>query len=125
MARFETTTFEWSWGLDADPLVAHDKAVAEAWERQAYRQMEGAKIVSAPYGALAGAIDPTSMVRYADWQYRQEGFRWQRFDPRGLRDWVSCEQLGSNGRQVWVPVEFVFHRDSLSDAQKARALSRA
>lgn len=126
MARFDNgRALEWCWGRDPDPLLAHDKAVAEAWERQAYRQIGGTKIVSAPYSVLAGAVDPATLVRYADWQYQWPGFRWPRFEPAAPRDWVACERLDGAAGQAWVPVELVFHMESLDKAQKALALSRA
>jgi ribosomal protein S12 methylthiotransferase accessory factor len=128
LARFDssvmkTTTVEWCWGRDAEPLRAHDKAVAEAWERRAYREFGRLSPVSAPLAALEDAVQPETMVRYADWQYALPGFRWRRFEPDLPRDWTACESVA--GKPSWVPLELVLHVAALSKAQKEIALSSA
>jgi thiazole/oxazole-forming peptide maturase SagD family component len=129
MAKFHggtitTTTVDWSYGRDRDPMLAHDKAVAEAWERRAYRQIENASWISARCDDLEGAVRPDELVRYADWQYALPGFPGQRFQPALPRDWVACESIEHGTPTAWVPIELVFHRDSLSKAQRDLALTR-
>jgi ribosomal protein S12 methylthiotransferase accessory factor len=105
---------EWSWGRDADSGVAHDKAVAEAWERRAWREPQG--IVTARYADLPRAIDPKELVQYNDWQYEASCFPFRPFDRREIRHWVELERFDRTDETVpraWVPAEFVYSSKSL------------
>jgi len=111
---------EWSWGRDAASVVAHDKAVAEAWERRAWREPQG--VVTARYADLPRAMNPKELAEYKDWQYQASYFPFQRFDRLEIRHWVELEGFDPADETTsgaWVPAEFVFNPKALPYLQGA------
>src|SRR5262249_39207410 len=90
------------WGRDPDPLIAHDKAAAEAFERLACITPAG--LIRAPFAALGAAIDPRDVLSHSPQQYARRRFR--RFDPRREHWWkVGTDCL--SGAKTHVPAELV------------------
>jgi ribosomal protein S12 methylthiotransferase accessory factor len=100
-----------TWGRDGDPWIAMRKAVAEAIEREGYRQPR--RIVEGPMADIAGAIDPSTCIRYDDRQYASAGFPFHRFDPAQIHAWTQGREL-STGRPVQVLAELVFSKAGLA-----------
>ena len=99
------------WGRDPDPLAALDRALAEAVERHAYRQARDV-VCAAAEDLDRPWLPPDAFVRYARWQYKQDGFPWAPFDRKQQRLWTPARRL--DGAEVLVPAELVFHRTALS-----------
>lgn len=99
-----------TWGRDVDPLLAMRKAMAEAIEREGYRQprhLERGLLTELP-----GAVDPRRCVRYSEAQYDTPGFFYQRFDPTRTYSWTQARNLAT-GEAVRVLAEQVYSRASL------------
>jgi len=101
--------------------VAHDKAIAEAWERRAWHEPTG--LTTARCGELPQAIDPQGWVQFEDWQYEAPRFPFQKFDRQTVRPWVELERIGhlnEGAHNIWVPAEFVFLAAKLSYPEGTR-----
>jgi len=105
-----------AWGRDADPWLACRKALAEAVEREGYRQPRG--MVESSLANLPDAIDPRRFVLYSDAQYRRAGFPYRRFSSQEQHAWVDGVDLVS-GERAFVLAELVFSRASLQDRDAA------
>ena len=117
---------EWSLGMDVSARVAHDKAIAEAWERRTWREPTG--LTTARHGELPQAIDPSGLVQFEDWQYDAPHFPFQKFDRQTVRLWVELEKIGQlneAAHNAWVPAEFVFLATKLSYPEGTKPLARA
>ncbi|MWL90509.1 YcaO-like family protein [Cupriavidus sp. SW-Y-13] len=101
-----------TWGRDTDPWMAMRKAVAEAIEREGFRQPRD--IVMAAAESLPDAIDPREVVRYADGQYTPD-FTYLPFAADRQYPWASGTRL-VDGKPVHILAELVFSRTSLADA---------
>lgn len=117
-ARVRTAEEErpYTWGRDTDARLACLKAVAEAIEREGFREPRG--IVEAPLTDLPGALDPRAVVRYDARQYADQRFPYQRFDPAHRHAWAAGIDL-RDGAPVRVLAELVFARASLAAAGHA------
>lgn len=100
-----------TWGRDSDPWIAMRKAIAEAIEREGYRQPR--RITEGPMADIAGAIDPNACIRYSDAQYQRPGFPFHRFDPGFSHAWTAGRDLAT-GRPVQVLAELVFSKAGLA-----------
>lgn len=100
----------YTWGRDTDPWLAVRKAVAEAVEREGFR--EPRQLVRARMDEVEAAVDPGSFVRYTGEQLDEPGFPYAAFDPHQARDWVGATRLADGGR-VHVSAELVFAQSSL------------
>jgi ribosomal protein S12 methylthiotransferase accessory factor len=105
-----------TWGRDANPWLAARKAVAEAVEREGFREPRG--IVNARIASLRSAIDPREFVRYTLEQHALDGFAYQPFDADHMYSWAGGIEL-STGTEVHVLAELVFSRTSLAAAGHA------
>jgi ribosomal protein S12 methylthiotransferase accessory factor len=105
-----------TWGRDANPWLAARKAVAEAVEREGFREPRG--IVNARLTSLRSAVDPREFVRYAPEQHALDGFAYQPFDADHMYSWAGGTELNT-GVEVHVLAELVFSRTSLAAAGHA------
>lgn len=101
-----------TWGRDTDPWLAMRKAVAEAIEREGFRQPRA--IRSGYAREFAGAIDPRDVVRYCEDQYKLPDFPYQPFNAEKRYHWAVGTDLTS-GAPVHVLAELVFSRASLAE----------
>jgi len=117
-ARVRTANEErpYTWGRDTDASLACLKAVAEAIEREGFREPRG--IVDARQPDLPGALDPRDFVRYTDAQYADTRFPYVRFDRDCSYAWARGIEL-RDGAPVHVLAELVFARASLAAAGHA------
>ncbi len=99
-----------SWGRDADPWLAYVKSAVESIERLAFRSP--AKVRQARIVEWDCALDPRSVIRYADAQYRSREFPLKPFDDRKPCGWVQGRSL-LTGRETAVLAEQVFAASSL------------
>lgn len=106
-----------TWGRDTDPWMAMRKALAEAIEREGFRQPRD--IVVATASSLPGAIDPRQVISYADFQYTPD-FTYLPFAEDGSYPWAVGISL-VDGKPVHVLAELVFSRASLAAAGFATA----
>ncbi|MES2889835.1 MAG: YcaO-like family protein [Pseudomonadota bacterium] len=100
-----------TWGRDTDPVLAMRKAVAEAIEREGYKQPRG--IFQARLAELPAAVDPTQCVLYSPKQYAAPGFPFHRFDAARPQAWTSGLDLAT-GQEVHLLAELVFSHPSLA-----------
>lgn len=115
-ARLKNTDANFCWGRDADPVLAYDKAVAEAVERYAYTR-ERKDYLSAAYAELNAAIDPRTIVSYSEQQYQQRSFPFKKFNEKTSMRWTHGKDLLS-GKKVLIPADCVY--DLGNDAQSLR-----
>lgn len=111
------------WGRDRDPVVAYNKAVAEAVERAAYRARRGD--IEASAAELPGAwIHPDKVVRYTSSQRRHKDFPFGRFTETQKRSWVRAIRI-DDGEPVWVLSDFVFSASSFGEAVRPNLVFHA
>lgn len=110
------------WGRDINPALAHDKALAEAVERHAYRQLRHCRL--ARWGEFPDMCRPDGLIRYSARQYRAAGFPFRPFDPRQHYLWVPAVDLDS-GQQAWVVADCVFARSAFEPDYQSRLLTAA
>jgi ribosomal protein S12 methylthiotransferase accessory factor len=99
-----------TWGRDRDPEKAFLKAAVESVERLGYRTPQG--VVMGCWGDWEAALDPRSVIRYVDAQYRSPGFGLVPFDEQAVCGWVEGRSLGT-GRRIKVLAEQVYISKSL------------
>lgn len=109
------------WGRDRDPALAHDKAIAEATERNAYRSAQ--QTVRARFDELPGAVDPRSIIAYRRGQYRAAGFPFAPFDPEWRYAWLAAVEA-TTGAPAWIMADCVCHPCAL-EPDDARPYTRA
>lgn len=115
-ARLKNTDSHFSWGRDVDPVLAYDKAVAEAIERHAYTS--GARgYINAAYAELDTAIDPRTIVSYSERQYQHKSFPFKKLSETAGMRWTPGKDLLS-GREVLILADCVY--DLGNDAQSLR-----
>jgi len=100
-----------TWGRDTDPWLAMRKAIAEAIEREGFREPRG--IVQGRMAEVKTALHPHQFVMYRPAQYASPDFFYQPFDPAHSYPWTAAVDLIS-GKSVHVLAELVFSRDSLT-----------
>jgi len=105
------------WGKDADPAIAYAKALSEAVEWSAV-DVAG-ETVCARMADLPAAIDPRTLVRYTEAQYRRGDFPYPRFDPSGEYRWKSGIDLVS-GREVFVLADCVYSPMAFPEPYRSR-----
>lgn len=110
------------WGRDTNPALAYDKALAEAIERYAYRQLRHCR--RARWGEFPDMCGPDGLIRYSARQYRSAGFPFRPFDPGQQYLWVPAVDLES-GRQAWVVADCVFARSAFDPDYQSRLLTAA
>ena len=108
-----------TWGRGVDPWVAMRKAIAEAVEREGFREARG--VVEGRLGDVEGALDPRDFVRYRASQHADPGFGYRPFDPEHRYPWAAATDLVS-GKTVRVLAELVYSRASLNALGHATAL---
>jgi ribosomal protein S12 methylthiotransferase accessory factor len=120
LARARVRTAEedrpYTWGRDTDARLACLKAVAEAIEREGFREPRA--IVDAPLAELPTALDPREFVRYDDAQYAGSRFPYKRFEAGHRHAWATGIDL-RDGAPVHVLAELVFARAGLAAAGHA------
>lgn len=102
----------YAWGRDCNPWLAMRKALAEAVEREGFR--EPRHIETGSMAEIKDALDPRHFVSYRTSQYAND-FGYQRFDSLHRYCWTSAIDLVT-GRPVKVLAELVFSKNSLRDA---------
>lgn len=100
-----------TWGRGTDPLLAVRKAIAEAIEREGFRQPRG--IVEGSIAEVEHALDPRQFVCYAEKQYETSNFFYRPFSETQSYPWADALELAT-GRKVRVLAELVFSRNSLA-----------
>lgn len=101
---------EFAWGRAHDPVLALDKAIAEAVERHAYRtprRLHWGRLTELP-----SAIDPTTIVSFSPGQYRCKDFPFRRFGRADVALWTEARSA-RDGRDVLLLADLVFHRHNL------------
>jgi ribosomal protein S12 methylthiotransferase accessory factor len=100
-----------TWGRGTDPWLAMRKAIAEAIEREGFR--EPRHITEGSFAQIDGALHPSQFVCYLPSQYAQPDFFYQPFDPEQRYAWAQGT-CGLSGKPVHVLAELVFSRASLA-----------
>jgi ribosomal protein S12 methylthiotransferase accessory factor len=108
--RGSTDDADICWGRDPDPLLAYDKAIAEAWERRACELPTGIRLARAE--DLDDALDPARIIAYRPFQYARRAFPFKRYSPRREYGWKEGTDYFS-GKRVSILAECVYHRGSL------------
>lgn len=96
-----------TWGRDTDPWMAYVKSVAEAIERQGFR--EPSALVFGTMDAVANAQAPDAFLRYSKAQLNDPAFPFATFDPSQPYAWVTGVRH-STGEQVRVVSDLVHPR---------------
>jgi ribosomal protein S12 methylthiotransferase accessory factor len=104
-----------TWGRDIDPWLALRKASAEAVEREGFR--EPRQLTWGRLDSLSNGLDPTHCVKYAEKQYADPEFPYERFDAQVPHLWTAGLNLRS-GETVQILAELVFSRASLTPHAK-------
>ncbi|MEA3194288.1 MAG: ribosomal protein methylthiotransferase accessory factor [Betaproteobacteria bacterium] len=112
MAKFSDAIDETDagWGRARDPLLAHDKTFAEAWERRGCATPGG--VYLARGAELRDRQHPGQIVSYRPAQHARHGFPFRPYSDGRLHGWkdaTDCE----TGNPVPVPAECVYYRDRL------------
>ncbi|MGI4846666.1 MAG: YcaO-like family protein [Janthinobacterium lividum] len=102
----------YTWGRDRDPWMAMRKALAEAIEREGFRQPRA--IVIGRIEEFANAIHPNHFLEYSKEQYGV-GFPYQAFDPAHPYAWTEGVDV-VNGQAVQILAELVFSSSGLTRA---------
>jgi len=100
-----------TWGRGTDPALAARKAIAEAIEREGFRQPRG--IVEGTITDVENALDPRQFVRYTGAQYEIPDFFYRPFSETKPYPWADAVDL-TTGERVRVLAELVFSRNSLA-----------
>ncbi|WP_150691536.1 YcaO-like family protein [Pandoraea communis] len=101
---------EFAWGRAYDPVLALDKAIAEAVERHAYRAPR--RLHWGRLAELPSAIDPATIVSFSPGQYRSKDFPFTRLRQQDRALWTEAKS-SRDGRDVLLLADCVFHRQSL------------
>lgn len=107
-----------TWGRDLDPALAYRKTIAEAIERQGYREPRG--LVHAPFSELQSALDPRNIARFSAGQYRRKDFPFQPFDASQPMLWAKGERV-TDGGLVHILSDLVYSENSLRVAYDQQA----
>ncbi|WP_420998327.1 YcaO-like family protein [Cupriavidus sp. 30B13] len=110
------------WGRDADVEVAQHKAVGEAFERFAARQLPPSHL--APALALPHYMHPDWLVRYASEQYERPGFPFTRFDRVQPRLWINATEV-AGGTSVPVLADHVCMPGAFDKEYRAKLVTHA
>ena len=123
-ARIDWGNGQTSRGWGRDPLAsrATDKAVCEAIERYCQRCLPAARFC--PMSDLPTCIDPLSLVRNADWQFRGDGRSPGRFDPGETRYWLPASPV-RNGGCTWVIADCVCSPAAFDEAYRKRLITHS
>lgn len=101
-----------SWGRDADPWRSFTKALVESIERLGFRSPQ--RVVQGRFEDFDKALDPRSVIRYANVQYRKAKFGLKPFDESVACGWVRGRSL-LGGHDVHVLAELVYSSKSLKE----------
>lgn len=101
-----------SWGRDTDPWLAFVKAAVESIERMGFRSPQ--RVVQGRYVDFDHVLDPRSVIRYSDAQYRARDFGLVPFDEHAPCGWVRGRSLAS-GQDTQVLAELVYTSKSLKE----------
>lgn len=96
-----------TWGRDTDPWQAYVKSVAEAVERQGFR--EPGALVFGAMDAVPNAHSPEEFLRYSKAQLNDPQFPFAEFDPSQPYAWVTGVRQ-STGEQIRVVSDLVHPR---------------
>jgi ribosomal protein S12 methylthiotransferase accessory factor len=107
-------------GRSADPRLALTKAEAEAWERRGWAELGATR--EGALSAIAGGLDPRSVVAYTRAQSADPAFPCTPFSQRRNYLWVGGIDVGS-GAVVSLPAECVHAVGSLPAAFQRRAFT--
>jgi ribosomal protein S12 methylthiotransferase accessory factor len=99
-----------TWGRDRDPGQAFLKAAVESVERLGYRTPQ--RVVNGRWSDWEAALDPRSVVRYIDAQYRSIDFGLVPFDEHAVCGWAEGRSLRT-GHSTRVLAEQVFTSKSI------------
>jgi ribosomal protein S12 methylthiotransferase accessory factor len=101
-----------TWGRDRDPWKAFVKSAVESIERLGFRTPQG--VVKGRWTDWDAALDPRSVIRYVDAQYRSAGFGLVPFSEQAICGWAEGRALGT-GRRTKVLAEQVYTSTSLKE----------
>jgi len=79
---------DWSSGRDVDPRLAQIKAYAEAREWAACSCVPK-KLVQSPFKDLDNAVDPRTVIKFDEAQYRSKSFPFSPFNDKVSYQWTS------------------------------------
>ncbi len=108
---------DYCWGRSPDPLLAHDKAIAESVERLACERFPA--IYRARYSALENALDPREVVLYTKDQYSRRDFPYVPFDESTIRWWIDGTDHRT-GKKVPVLADLVYFGDKFRAKRGSR-----
>ncbi|VVE90679.1 YcaO-like family protein [Pandoraea bronchicola] len=106
----ESNTEGLAWGRAADPVLALDKAIAEAVERYAYRTPRCLR-----WGTLLelpNAVHPERIIAFSPAQYRRKDFPFTRLRDNERTLWTEAVSA-RDGHDVLVHADCVFHAKGL------------
>jgi ribosomal protein S12 methylthiotransferase accessory factor len=112
----------WATGRSADARLATVKAEAEAWERIGWStpgDLERARL-----DEFSNAVDPRSLVAYAQQQYRRDDFPYSPWSARRRYPWVKASRV-RDGAEVWVMAQCVYALGSLQACDARRPYTNA
>ncbi len=112
----------YGYGRDPDPWIAYVKAVSEAGERYAFGTPTG--LVTARFVDLDGALDPRSVLKYSEQQYRRRDIPFAPFDPRREYRWKQGHRF-SDGREAFVLADLVYAAPAFDSAYRKRLYTHA
>lgn len=110
------------WGRDRDGALARVKAVSEAVERRAWRQLPWARWGRA--SGLPTAICPDSLTGYADSQFEATDFPFTRFTPQRFYWWLPARAILDDA-EAWVAADCVCHPCAFASGYRERLLTFA
>jgi ribosomal protein S12 methylthiotransferase accessory factor len=99
-----------TWGRSLDPKDAALKAIAEAIEREGFR--EPRNVIVSKMDDLSFAVDPDKFFGYTSSQYSQRNFPYSVFRRSDICPWAAGIDLVAQ-KPVFVLAELVFSRQSL------------
>lgn len=104
-------------GRDANALMAYQKAMCEAVERDAMAMsLPSVRWASARHleaEPILAVVDPRRVVRFAEHQYAQVGFPLDPFDAEAALPWIRMDDLTAPG-QVWMLADFATRRSAMA-----------
>lgn len=112
---------DWSCGRSVSPQLAQTKAVAEAKEWSACGCISD-ELVQARLSDLETAIDPRTIIKFHQAQYRLNGFLFEPFNENLKYDWVEGKDE-MRGVNVHVLADCVYYPYSSSAPRYAHASS--
>lgn len=101
-----------TWGRSSDPWLACRKALAEAIEREGFREPKN--IIFGRLNDIEGAVDPRLFVRYTPQQYGKKSFPYLPFDEKRSYAWTKAHDY-TTGKAAHVLANLVFTRNSLTE----------